>query len=153
MRLPKCNNDYFGGILMILVGLAAVFGGMRYETGTLADMGPGFFPSAVGVLLALTGLGIAATAVPSAEGHAQLPPPQWRGWACIVGGMIAFVVLGVHGGLIPATLGLVFIAALGDKRNTIMQALALAVAMAVVAAVVFRWGLQIQLGLFAWGQS
>ena len=39
------NKDYYGGALMILIGLAAVYQGTRYQLGTLARMGPGFFPT------------------------------------------------------------------------------------------------------------
>ena len=153
MRFLERNRDYCGGILMILTGLGAALGGLRYKAGTLADMGPGFFPTAVGVMLALVGLAIALTAAPSGGGDSKRLPPEWRGWACIVGGMIAFAVLGVYGGLAPATFGLVFISALGDKRNTIMQGFWLAAAMVLIAVVVFWWGLQLQLPLFAWGES
>jgi len=153
MGFLKCNRDYCGGILMILVGLGAALGGLRYKIGTLAGMGPGFFPTAVGVLLALVGVGIALTAAPSGRDDSKRLPSEWRGWACIVGGMVAFVVLGVYGGLVPATFSLVFMSALGDKRNTIRQAFWLAAAMVVIAVVVFWWGLQLQLPLLTWSGS
>ncbi|MEJ0045599.1 MAG: hypothetical protein WDN04_05275 [Rhodospirillales bacterium] len=43
--------------------------------------------------------------------------PEWRGWICIVASVLAFVVLGKYGGLLPATFAIVFIAALGDRDN------------------------------------
>ena len=39
------NKDYYGGALMMLIGLAAVIQGRQYPVGTLSRMGPGFFPS------------------------------------------------------------------------------------------------------------
>lgn len=145
------NRDYYGGALMILIGLCALFGGVRYHLGTLSNLGPGFFPATTGGMLALCGAGIALTARPVRETNTAVAAPEWRGWLCIIGGMVAFVVLGVYGGLVPATFALVFIAALGDRKNTLTSAALLAVIMVVIGVVLFHWALQLQLPLFTWG--
>lgn len=144
------KKDYYGGALMILIGLSAAYAGSRYPTGTLARMGPGFFPTAVGVILAAIGLAIALSASPDAESAAH-SPFDWRAWAGIIGATLAFIVLGEYGGLVPATFAIVFISALGDRTNTLKQAFWLSVGMVVIAAVVFHWALQLQLDLFRWG--
>lgn len=157
----RFKKDYYGGALMALTGLAAMLAGLRYHTGTLSHMGPGFFPVAVGALLAFVGLLIAMSArnqsAPSAQagqasghGHSHAAP-DLRGTVCIVLGALSFLLFGVYGGMIPATFAIVFISALGDRSNSIKQAASLAVAMCVIAAVVFSWLLQIQLPLFTWG--
>jgi len=74
-------------------------------------------------------------------------PAEWRAWACILIGVAAFVVLGKYGGLVPATFAIVFISALGDRDNTVRSAFVLAVAMCIVAVVVFWWLLQVRLPL------
>lgn len=152
------KRDHLGGTLMVLVGLTAIVAGLRYQTGTLNHMGSGFFPVALGTLLALVGFLIAVTAnrkrEPDAEpsghqhGHGL---PDLRGAACILAGAVSFVFIGMYGGLIPATFSIVFISSLGDRSNTVRQAALLAMAMCAVAAVVFSWALQLQLPLFAWG--
>ncbi len=150
--LRSYGRDYYGGALMILIGAGAALGGLRYRIGTPGNMGPGFFPAAVGALLALIGLAIALTAGlgPGEEGARILP--DWRGWGCIIGGTLAFVVLGQYGGLVPATFAIVFISALGDRTNSIRQAFWLAGAMVAISIVVFWWALQLQLPLFGWGR-
>ncbi|WP_213764922.1 tripartite tricarboxylate transporter TctB family protein [Caballeronia sp. dw_19] len=77
--------------------------------------------------------------------------PQWRGWLCVLGGLFAFVGFGIYGGFVPATLGCTFIAALGDKKNSVRDAALLAVAMLTFTVLVFHWGLRLQLPLFSWG--
>ena len=141
-----------GGILVLALGLAAVLGARDYELGSITQMGPGFFPTAVGCILALSGLAIAGMALVSAEARpAQPVRPEWRGWACIILGIVAFVVLGQSLGLLPATFAVVFISALGDRQNSLLDAVLLAAAIVVVSLVVFWWGLKIHLPLFAWG--
>lgn len=159
MEVQKNINrkDYYGGALMVLIGLGAIYGGTDYHIGTLGHMGPGFFPAALGGLLALTGVLIAISArsgdsTPPApgDGHAH-GLPDMRGSACILLGILAFLLLGHYGGLLPATFAIVFISALGDRKNTIKQAILLSLAMSAIAIVVFWWALQLQLPLFRWG--
>jgi hypothetical protein len=150
--LNQYNRDYYGGALMFLLGAGAVYKGMSYKVGTLSRMGPGYFPVAVGVVLALMGILIALGArsnVPAKQEEYQ--GPEWRGWICIVLSIIAFLVLGRYGGLLPATFAVVFISALGDRENNLKQALFLSLAMAGVAALVFWWALSMQFPLFRWG--
>lgn len=154
MEQPRESKriDYYGGALMIALGLGASLQSRSYELGTLSRMGPGFFPLALGIILALTGLAIVVTAKPvAAEGDGHPWSPEWRGWLCIALAIVAFIVLGTHGGLVPASFAVVFISALGDRRNTITSALILALATVLVAVTVFWWGLHVQFPLFSWG--
>lgn len=137
---------------MIAIGLAAALQGATYPMGTLSRMGPGFFPVALGVILALAGVAIAVTAQFTRYSRdSQVHPPEWRGWFCIGASIIAFVVLGKYGGLVLATFAIVFISALADRENTVVQAAALAVASVAVCVVLFWWALQLQFPLFRWG--
>jgi hypothetical protein len=154
MKKREINKDYYGGALMILIGLGATFEGASYHLGTLIRTGPGFFPTAIGILLVVTGAiiaieGINRANVVTAEARGQA---EWRGWLCILGGIVAFIVLGKYTGLLPATFAVVFISALGDKQNTVKAAVLLASAMCVIAIVVFWWMLQLQFPLLTWGQ-
>ncbi|HSQ82197.1 MAG TPA: tripartite tricarboxylate transporter TctB family protein [Casimicrobiaceae bacterium] len=148
----KRSRDYAGGMLMTAIGLAAAFQGSSYQLGTLERMGPGFFPTALGVILAGVGFAIAVSArFTRYEGELEVLAPEWRGWLCIIGALVAFVVLGKYGGLLPATFAIVFISALGDRQNTFLGAVLLALASVVVAIVIFWWALQMQFPPFQWG--
>ncbi len=151
------NKDYYGGALMVLVGGCAAYAARSYNIGTLAHMGPGYFPFAVGILLAITGVLIAVTAKKKPSGgEAALVGhnhdiPDFRGAACIILGTIAFYFCGEYLGLLPATFAIVFISALGDRSNSVLASFVLAMCMAIVAVVIFWWALQVQMPLFKWG--
>ena len=68
------NRDYYGGGLMLLFGLGAIWEGMSYRIGTLVRMGPGFFPVALGVILALVGVAIMIGAVAVGIGQGMIGP-------------------------------------------------------------------------------
>lgn len=174
MNIPitALNKDYYAGGLMTAIGLGVIYRGIDYQVGSLTQMGPGFFPVALGVVLTLTGAAIAlgalrtarlrtrrtagsdarglhaATGNPDAPTNASL---DLRGPVCIALGIVAFVVFGQYGGLLPATFAVVFISALGDRQNSLFAALLLALVMVAIAFVVFWWALQVQLPLFQWG--
>jgi hypothetical protein len=146
------RRDYYAGMLMVLVGLGAIYNGIRYSIGSLVQMGPGFFPVSIGAALVLTGVGIAALAAysPQRQGEKKLAP-EFKAWCFILGSIVAFIVLGRHGGLVPATFAVVFISALGDRENTVWRALLLAAGMTVLCVIVFWWALSLQFPLFQWG--
>ena len=156
----RLSKDHVGGALLVALGAAAVVAGLGYRMGTLRQMGPGFFPVVLGVLMALVGAAVLATTPlasreagePAAAEYAHLSGPvvQWRGWACIVGGIALFVVLAAHGGLVPASFASVFVAAMGDRKNDVRDAALLALAMTAFGVVVFHFGLHLLLPLFAW---
>lgn len=146
--LQRMNKERCGAALMILLGAAVTLQGSEYRFGSLRHMGAGFMPVVYGVLLAIVGVLLMLTAKrePDEAGH----PPEWRGWLCILASVFAFALLGSHGGLIPATFVSVFVAALGDRQNSLRDAALLALLMVAAGVLIFRFGLHIQLPLFTW---
>ncbi|MEX3959399.1 tripartite tricarboxylate transporter TctB family protein [Trinickia symbiotica] len=170
MNRTLLHKDLIGGALLIVVGIAVLMHSVTYHIGTLVQMGPGFFPFFLGLILGLVGCGIAVqgylavrdaakpdTATGRGAAKPVTPPakkklrPEWKAWILICLGMVAFVVLTKYLGLVAGTFAVVFISALGDRDNNVKSAALLALAMVVVAVVVFWWALQIQLPLFKWG--
>jgi hypothetical protein len=163
---PPRYRDYCGGLLLIVIGLGAAYQAQSYHVGTLRRMGPGFFPAALGMILALTGivlLGSALSANAHAgtvsnrkkndDQHALAAPPrytlEWRGWLCICLSVVAFALLAEYTGLLPATFVCVFIAGLGDRDNSLRDILLLSIGMSIAGVVVFWWGLGVILPLLS----
>ena len=145
--------EWPSALLLIVAGALVAWKGADYPIGRMRSMGPGFFPVALGVLL--MGLG-ALLLVPGLGGSPggddeKTMPVDLRGWGCVVGGILAFIVLGTWGGLVPATFALVFVAALGDRRNSLRTVALTATAMTVIAVVMFSMLLSVQFPLFTWG--
>jgi hypothetical protein len=152
------GKDRYGALLLISLGIATLVLGLGYEAGTLSSMGAGFMPAALGTLLIAVGIALGISAAPQdnekvaiiGHSHAGARVPDWRSWLAIVGGVVAFVVLGRHGGLVPAAFASVFISALGDRESTIRSASGLAAVLTVFGVVVFHYGLKLPLALFQW---
>lgn len=151
----RSKIDLAGGAIIALLGVGAILEGMKYSVGTLARMGPGFFPVWLGIILILLGLLVAATADPVAEEDMEhdisKDPPEWRGWGCVVAGVIAFIIVGRWGGLVPATFALVLISAMGDRETTFFKSVILAIGVTIVGTFIFSYLLQLQFPMFRWG--
>ena len=142
-------KDYIGGLLILLLGAGALMVGSQYSFGTLRQMGPGFFPVSLGAILSFLGVALLVGA------WIASPPPTGcatkfglRGPIAIVVSVATFAIIGEYGGLVPATLAIVFISAIGERENTIKSAFVLAMIMVVVSVTVFAWGLGVQFPLF-----
>lgn len=153
------KRDFYAGGLMLLLGLGIALKGTAYRQGTLMHMGPGFFPTALGVLLILLGIAIAATALsPSAEssehGESILPEkPEWWAWLCILMSPVGFIVFGSQFGMIPGTFACVFIAALGDRQATWKSTIILSTVVTVFGVSLFSYLLQVPMPILTWWGS
>jgi putative Ca2+/H+ antiporter (TMEM165/GDT1 family) len=150
------KRDFYAGGLMLLLGLGIALKGMTYRAGTLMHMGPGFLPTALGVLLVLLGIAIAAAAMsPAADGHGDdqriLPENrQWLAWACILASPVFFIFFGRYFGMAPGTFACVFIAALGDKTATWRGSFILATVVTVFGVALFSYFLQVPMPILTW---
>lgn len=146
------TRSRLGALFTLLTGAGVATAGWSYRIGTLKEMGSGFMPVVLGVLLCLIGFALLISEQESGqtdESHAG--SVSMRGAICILLGVAAFVVLGRFLGLVPASFASVFLSALGDRRNTVRDAFYLAIAATLVGVCVFHYGLHLQLPLFSGG--
>ena len=71
MKLTLSNNkDIWSGLMLIVIGAAAILVARNYPFGTALRMGPGFFPVMLGGLLIVFGLTILAIGLRQGESMA-----------------------------------------------------------------------------------
>jgi hypothetical protein len=147
------RRDFCAGVLMMVIGLGFALTGPSYRTGTLFHMGPGFMPTALGVILVFLGLLIASAsfATPDDSGESIMPEkPQWWGWFCILAGPALFIFFGSYFGLAPATFACVFMSALGDKAATWKSSFVLALVVTAFGVGLFSYVLQVPMPVLEW---
>lgn len=118
------RKDFFSGLMFMGMGIAFAAGSTTYKIGSGGQMGPGYFPLILGVILALIGLAVTAMSLRTKVASGDpIGPIAWRPLCFIIA---ANLVFGVSIGGLPslglAPLGLIvgivlltFIAALaGD---------------------------------------
>ncbi len=143
------NKDCLAGIVFMLFGVLAFVISRNYESGSLLDMGPGYFPRILSVLLGLLGASILFRGVKSRM-------VDGVSWAFLPLGilslsMVLFGLLVERVGLVPSLAVLVLVSAAAGSEFKFREVLVLAAAVCLFAVVVFVWGLNMRFPLFAWG--
>lgn len=131
-------GDILGGLLMMGVGLFAMYYAQRYNFGTLRQMGPGFFPVVLGGALTVLGAFILLPAL-----RRPGPPIEvnLRTAGLVLGAIIVFGALLRPMGLPVATMAAVLLASMAERGFPWLGRLVLAVAVAVAVLLIFRVGL------------
>jgi hypothetical protein len=148
----RYHRDLYAGGLVALVGIGAMMEASHYTVGSLQEMGPGFFPLALGAILLICGAMIALSGSIGEDEHDRigLDGPDWRGWLCILGGLACFILIAERFGMFPGTVACVFVAALGDRTTSWKAGLLLALAISLFGVLLFSYGLRVQLPAFRW---
>lgn len=136
IRNPK---DFWTGVIYLVFGLGAVVIGRDYSMGTATKMGPAYFPTVLGYLLALIG----AIAVVRAFIQPGTPIGRFavKNLAIVLGATVLYGLLVRGAGLAVAVFVLVMGSAWASISFRWAPSIVLAVGLAVFSVAVFIWGL------------
>ena len=139
MRI-KNPTDFWTGLAFSGVGLAvSLYASTHYSIGSAIRMGPGYFPMAVGALVALLGLALAVGSL-RVDGP-PLPRLALRPVVLILAASIGFGYLLKPLGLVVSTILLVLVSAAGGYEFRWRESVLLALGLAVFSIGVFVYGL------------
>ena len=135
----KVDQDIAAGLFFVALGATGFALGWEYPFGTTARMGAGFVPKLLCGLLIAMGLVVAAVGLVR---RAQ-PMAQWhlRPLILVLASVLTFGALIETGGLVPATIGMVLVAAAAALDTRWLETTILGVALAGAAMLIFVKGL------------
>ena len=146
MRI-KSPRNFWAGLMFLGFGLFfAVWALANYQMGTAVRMGPAYFPTLLGGLLALLGLAVLVESV-----GVQGPPVarfNFRPLVLISAACVAYGYLMKPLGLVFATAALVFISAYGGHQFKWKEVTILYVLLIVFSVLVFVKGLTLPFPLW-----
>lgn len=143
IRHPK---DFWTGIIFLCVGLAAVIIGRDYSMGTAGRMGPAYFPTILGGMLAL--IGVAAVMRSFFREGEALGKFAVKETILIVIGVLLFGFLIRGAGMVAAVFAVILFSAYASSRFKWKHGIALAAGMAVFSVVVFIKLLGLPIAIF-----
>jgi uncharacterized BrkB/YihY/UPF0761 family membrane protein len=146
--MQRDHHDILGGLAMAAIGGAvALYSLANYDFGTLRQMGPGFFPTSLGTILAVLGLLITIPAWTRAGTPQSFALPET---VAILSAILLFGFGLERLGLILTTAGAVLIASLPAPRKGWLWRLVLAVVVTAVTWIIFKLGLNMTMPLWPW---
>lgn len=146
IRNPK---DFWSGVIFVAVGLAAVVFTREHAVGTAMKMGPAYFPTTLGLLLALVGLALMLRAF--FQPGLPVGSIRFGKLVLVLGSIVLFSLLLRRLGLAVALIVLVVLSAYASERFRWPAALALALGLAVCSVIAFVWFLGLPIPILgAW---
>ncbi len=149
----KSQKDFVSGLMFMTVGVAFAWGATTYTVGEGARMGPGYFPLMLGILLAALGAFILfESLVVETEDGEPIGKLAWKPLGFVIGANLLFGILlgglpsiGLPAmGLILATYGLTFVAALAGDEFKAREVVVLATILAIGSYLAFIVLLKLQ---------
>jgi hypothetical protein len=134
MRI-RSPMDFWCGVLFVAIGVMTIVLAQEYRFGTSARMGPGYFPTLLGALLAALGLSLSVPAL-WIDGE-RLPPMKLRPLLMVLLGIAAFGIALQHLGFIAAIVALVAVAGLADPDLKPVAIAGVAVFLVVFSTLIF----------------
>ncbi|CAH1649856.1 Tripartite tricarboxylate transporter TctB family protein [Chelatococcus asaccharovorans] len=141
--------DIGAGLFFIAAGMAGLWFGRGYALGSLAQMGPGFFPKVISAVLIGIGVTVAIRARHS-EAADLFGNWPWRALVLIPAALILFGLFVPTFGIIPATLSLIILSGYASREARFGELLVLAVALTAFSILVFVYGLGLGFRILPW---
>ena len=143
IRHPK---DFWSGVLFILIGVGAIALAAKYNLGTAARMGPGYFPRILGILMILLGAILALRSF-RIQGP-PLPPWKLRPTVVVLGSVVLFGAIVQSVGVAISTVVLIVAASAASSEFRPLESLIAGVLLSALAVGVFVVGLKLQLPIW-----
>jgi len=135
----KSPKDFWAGLMFIAFGLFFVIGARNYRMGSAARMGPAYFPTMLGGLIAVIG-GIVFFRSLVVKGG-KVPAIPLRLLSIITLSMIVFGYLLKPIGLVLALVFLVVVSAFAGQEFKIKEVLLLSSVLVILSVLIFVKGL------------
>jgi hypothetical protein len=153
LRKFQMDRDLWAGVVFVAIAIAALALGTDLTVGTAAEMGEGYVPRAMAIVLLAFGVLIVALAVWRGSSPSQSPAEgreafvQWRPLGFVTAAVVAFAVALEPLGLIPATVLSTTAANFAGQPLSVRSLAILVCVLSAIVAVVFVWGLGLPLHL------
>jgi hypothetical protein len=147
MPLLLRNKDFWSGAMLMVIGIAAIVIARSYPMGTTLRMGPAYFPTMLGGLLALGGAYLVFKGFRSTD----LIEPGWslRALIAIPLALVVFGLLMDRAGFIPALVVLILGSAAAGQEFRLVEMLLFTAGLTIMCIAIFIWGLGLPYPLLA----
>jgi hypothetical protein len=135
----KAPKDFWAGLMFMGFGLGFLMVARSYRMGTAIRMGPGYFPSVLGGMLAVLGLVVFAGSFVTTG--SKVPRLYLKPNLFVLGAVSLWAVLLKPLGLVVSIFILIFASALGGFDFRLKEVVILAIVLIVGAVGMFVYGL------------
>jgi len=143
MRIRN-HRDFWAGVLFLVTGILFMILSRQYQLGTAAKMGPGYFPTILGGLMALLGLGIMLPAFAKRGPEVRVDRIHFKTIVLILVAVAVYAATLPKLGFIVSLVLLILISSLASHEFNLRTTLISSVVLLVFSWLVFVKGLELQ---------
>ena len=137
------KQDFWSGVMFIVLGGAFALGSTQYSMGTAARMGPGYFPFWLGVIMAALGLIILISSVRAKAEKVDIAPFDFKILGIITASQLVFAVALRPLGLIISIVLLVLISSYASHEHRLKSSIINAIFLTILCYFSFITGLKL----------
>jgi hypothetical protein len=142
------QKDFWSGVMFLVLGIGFVLLSQDYQMGTAQRMGPAYFPTVLGGLLAVLGLVIAIQGLRRNEVSGEIERLHFRPLLIVLGAVVLFGALLRPAGLVVALLVLIGLSSYASHEFRLREVIPLAALLVLLVLAVFIWGLGLVIPLW-----
>ncbi len=138
------QKDFWSAVMFVIFGVLFIVWSTDYQFGTTQRMGPGYFPTVLGILLVGFGILVGLPSIRHDAHETRVEKIGWRGLLVILGAVVLYAILLPRMGFVVSMAALVIVSAMGSKEFTWKAALLSTVVLGLFSYAVFVKGLALQ---------
>ncbi len=142
------QKDFWAGLMFAAFGLFFAGFGTRYTFGSAARMGPGYFPTVLGIILIVLGTAIALGGLSPKAEETRVQKFSWPTILLVLGAVVLFGVLLNTAGLVIALAAVVIVSSYASHEFGWQATLINTVVLIALCLAVFVYALSLQFPLW-----
>jgi putative tricarboxylic transport membrane protein len=146
LKPVRSSQDFFAGLMFAAIAAIVLYETWNLEFGSLARMGPGFFPVMLALVLFALAIAIIVRSVNGPERSVDLPIPR-QAWIVTLATVLFGLLIGPLG-FVPALVILVGVSSFADPDMTWLDTAKLAAGLSVGSVIIFVYLLKQPIALF-----
>jgi len=135
------RQDFWSGVMFIALGLGFAWKATTYQMGTAARMGPGYFPFALGLVLAILGAIVLLGSLSKKATETHVEKFDWRITFLVIGSVVLYALILKLLGIYISVFVLVVVSSLASHEFNLKVAAANGIFLVVFSYLAFIKGL------------
>lgn len=138
------QKDFWSGVMFFALGVMFIIWSREYQFGTAQRMGPGYFPTILGYLMAFLGIIVALPGLSKKSPIVKVEKIGWRGLIIVLGSVALFAETLLRLGFVISLVLLMIISATASTEFKWKETIISTIVLGVFSYLAFVKGLELQ---------
>lgn len=138
------QKDFWSGVMFFALGVLFIVWSREYQFGTAQRMGPGYFPTVLGWLMAILGILVALPAFKASSPVVHVDKIGWRGLLIVLGAVVIYGLTLLRLGFVVSLVLLMIISSMASDEFNWKETILSTIVLGLISYFAFVKGLELQ---------